>query len=177
MASPDRAERGTGRASGAVWITTVCPEACRLGCQWLRVVRSAITVAAVFLNGSCRCAQAALHVLHGGAHRGKQWERRISNRLAPWTGCEDPPGLTNALHISLLSKASTLRMMGCHAGYTLAVSGCRMMMVLAWPADTPSRSRRKCGAPCRVSTFRCRCRARAPAHAHRAPRAHPHNTC
>ena len=56
-ASPDKAERGTGRASGAVWITTVCPDACRLGCQWLRVVRSAITVAAVFLNGSCHMSK------------------------------------------------------------------------------------------------------------------------
>lgn len=50
---PERAVRGTGRASGAVWMTTVCPDACRLGCQWLRVVRSAMTQAALFLNGSC----------------------------------------------------------------------------------------------------------------------------
>lgn len=50
---PDRAVWGTGRSSGAVWMTTVWSAACREGCQWDRVVRSAITVAAVFLNGSC----------------------------------------------------------------------------------------------------------------------------
>mmetsp|Transcript_12468 Transcript_12468/g.37475 ORF Transcript_12468/g.37475 Transcript_12468/m.37475 type:complete len:225 (-) Transcript_12468:1028-1702(-) len=86
---PDRAVCGTGRSSGAVWMTTVWSAACRLGCQWERVVRRAITVAAVFLKGSA------------------------------------------------------------------AVSGCRTMTVLAWPAETPSRSRRKWGAPSRVSTCRC----------------------